>query len=625
MKKIFAAVLLVLLSASCLFAQEVITDFHQDILIFESSDIQVKETIKISVENINIKHGIIRKFPIRRKDAEGRNVRVDFVLESVLLDGKPVACTSDYSDDFCELRIGRRDTFISRGLHEFTLLYTAKGEIGFFEDHDELYWNVTGNEWTFPILHASCALRLPGKNFGEGFEAIKWYVGTYGQKGDKADARLDADNLVHTTRALSPGEDLTVAYGWQKGLVTQPALARLDDPKAHTCVALTVFVAILAWLLYAWRRFGKDPVKTVIPLFHAPDGFSPAAVQYGENLKFDSKTMLSANLVDMAVKGALNIEQTGGERKLLFKTKVNYILHKKQKVAELTKDEEKLYAMLFENAKSVDFSTDISDTLIAAQKSVKALCKQLLGKLYNKNNGPMYVAALIYAIGVALLYIKSNEEFPYDMFVCGLLGFFMFIVAMNGDNKPEDTGIAKLLKKLCIQLFFAFVGLAILHLIGNNPLPYLIFCASMFILSVFRPLIAARNEHGAELLAQVKGLKMYMTTAERERLEMLNAPEDTPQLFEKLLPYALALGVAKTWANRFSDVLTAAAYKPDWCTGGTIWVPMDFTTSFGNNLHKASVPVSQNGGGSFGGDWMTGLGGGGFSGGGGGGGGGSGW
>jgi uncharacterized membrane protein YgcG len=145
----------------------------------------------------------------------------------------------------------------------------------------------------------------------------------------------------------------------------------------------------------------------------------------------------------------------------------------------------------------------------------------------------------------------------------------------------------------------------------------------------------SRTEEGARLAEGIEGLAMYIGTAESGRLTMLNPPEETPALFEKLLPYAFALGLAETWANRFSAVLERANYRPTWqqgyappMGGGPIVSMPGFTSSLTRNVqsavasHAASVAKarSYSGGRAFGGG-----GGGGFSGGGGGGGGGRGW
>ncbi|MDO4953198.1 MAG: DUF2207 domain-containing protein, partial [Synergistaceae bacterium] len=501
-------------------AAEEILDYKQLVSIQKNSDLRIKESIKINVENVNVTHGIIRKIPVVRTDAQRRRRPVGFALDGVLLDGEKVPCSIERAGSECLIRIGSADAVIPRGIHVFTLFYTVRGEIGFFEDHDELYWNVTGNEWDFPICRASCAVQLPETAFGKGFTAIEWYVGSFGEKGSKSDALLTAENAVQTLRTLHPGEGLTIAFGWKKGIVDQPPLPKLDDPKTHSVIGMLVFLAVFSWLFYAWNRWGRDPVKPVIPLFHAPEGISPAALAYAEKLEFDDRTLLSSDIVDLAVKGALTIERTGGERKLIFKTPVSYTLHKTDTLPEnLTEDERQLHSRLFDNCDAVDLSCEQYETLNSAKISVKTACRQQLGRLYENNTAPFSVAALFYVLGVALLYFRSNELFPLDMFACGIGGVIMFLTAMQRGKKPGQLNFGTFFRRILLQIIFVGIGALIVVSLGNNPFPFVVFGASCAAVSVFRPLMQARNERGAELYVAAEGLKMYMTAAEKDRLE----------------------------------------------------------------------------------------------------------
>jgi uncharacterized membrane protein YgcG len=151
----------------------------------------------------------------------------------------------------------------------------------------------------------------------------------------------------------------------------------------------------------------------------------------------------------------------------------------------------------------------------------------------------------------------------------------------------------------------------------------------------FHHLLKRPTEQAAKLLAQIRGLKLFLTTAESDRLKMLNAPDITPAVFERLLPYAIALDCEDAWSKRFEAAAAAAGmsaqtthgYEPSWYSGtdfshlGTA----AFAASIGSSLASASASASYtpSSGGSSG--FSSGSSGGGFSGGGGGGGGGSGW
>ncbi len=145
--------------------------------------------------------------------------------------------------------------------------------------------------------------------------------------------------------------------------------------------------------------------------------------------------------------------------------------------------------------------------------------------------------------------------------------------------------------------------------------------AVVFLNLLFHYLLKAPTHAGRVLLDQVEGFKIFLGTVDKDRLATLAATEQTPAVFEKYLPYAVALGVEQAWASRFADVLERAKYSPTWCSDGS-WTGMNVGTmasSLGNSMSTAIASSSSSPGSS------SGLGGGGSSGGGGGGGGGGGW
>jgi uncharacterized membrane protein len=143
---------------------------------------------------------------------------------------------------------------------------------------------------------------------------------------------------------------------------------------------------------------------------------------------------------------------------------------------------------------------------------------------------------------------------------------------------------------------------------------------------LFYHLLKAPTFAGRKIMDQIEGFKLYLSVAEKERLNLLNPPEKTPALFEKYLPYALALDVENAWSEQFSEVLARAGteaqpYTPVWYSGSS-WDGFHtsrFTDSLGSSFASAISSSSSAPGSS------SGSGGGGSSGGGGGGGGGSGW
>lgn len=628
--KLFLVITAALLfaAADVSYAREVFKTYDVTVQIHEDSTMTVTENIVAVVENIEINRGIVRVFPVEYKDANNRRITVGFDVLSVKLDGQDTPFQVSSSGRYKELRIGDANRVIRPGDHLFTIVYKTSKQLGFFENHDELYWNVTGNDWTFPILSASCNVALPGGKFGEGFNSIEWYVGKYGEKGRKSDAALLADGTVRTTRTLSRQEGFTVVYTWPKGIVTPPPPPRTDNTAAQTGIAAATFVLLTGWLLFAWKKWGKEPTaKPVIPLFYPPEGGSPAYARYIKDMKAD-QTSFTAAVIGLAVKGALLIEEEEGVKTFFGTAKNTITLEKEEPTPQgLAVEEQALLKQLFPGMMdTLELKQSNRERLVNAFRSLGRNLRTRNDELFTKNTSKMLPALFIYFIGVAAL-IPFSGEYPVTVIFAGLEGLFILLFGMRmGKIKNNIFGDIKqfLFRVLPYVILGVFMSGALIE-IGISPAPLLFFIAAAAVFSVMRPLMMARTQHGADLLSEVEGLRLYMDTAEKERLEMFNPPEETPQLFERLLPYALALGVAKTWGNRFEKILAAAQYEPTWYVGPSPYIFMNSRNlnAFSNNLQSQmtssmSTPSSSPGS-------SSGSGGGGFSGGGGGGGGGRGW
>lgn len=656
-----AAVLLILLAAALpANAREAIRAYDVEIRINKDSSMTVTENITAAVENREINKGIIRTFPVEYKDKKGRRVRVGFEVLEAKIDGKPTKVSIASEGRNKEARIGDPNRTLTRGDHTFTITYETTRQLGFFEDYDELYWNVTGNDWAYPILSASCSVKLPNRNHGEGFDTIEWYSGSYGQKGNAADAMLLPDGTVKTTRALAAGEGLTVVFTWPKGLVTPPPPLPYDNLAGRLSAVTVTFILILAWLLFARNKLRREQdEKAVIPLFHPPNGASPAFTRYIYTFETDNVS-LSAAIIGLAVKGALKIQEKNGGTITLIK--------EPEEPDNLLPEETPLMHNLFGDGSSLELRQQESSRqrLRGAIRALIMYMKKSKYGLIDLNTSYILPAVALYALGAAGLCFYSPESRTPALAVSFVGGAVIIAGVLNG-KKPKGGAFSTRQKPLAKRavsvlpealiigaaaLTHAFVktgARSILKLLGATAasaagavlfiyreylmsgtlVPFILLLCSAELIAFMRPRLISYTAKGAGLAREVEGLRLYMNTAEKDRLEMLNPPEETPQLFERLLPYALALGVAKTWGDRFAKILQNAQYVPVWYSGPSPHVFMDGRrlNSFSSKLERqvaGSMRSPDSAPGSSSGSSRSG-GGGGFSGGGGGGGGGRGW
>jgi uncharacterized membrane protein YgcG len=627
------ALLLALLGALALFlagayplqaAGERILNFRSHLTIQPDSSLTVSEEITVRAAGGQIRRGIVRDFPTTYRDRAGRTIKVGFKVTGVWRDGQVEPYHLKHVANGVKIYLGRRDVFMKPGVYTYTINYTTTRQLGYFKDFDELYWNVTGNGWTFAIDEAQAVVDLP-----PGAKILKdaAYTGYVGEQGkDFTVSRGDGYIIFKTTRPLAPREGLTIAVAWPKGLVHQPTAL---EQEPATFMGLGGLVLLLGFYLLAWIRVGRDPARgTIIPLFTPPQGFSPAAVRFVERLGFDDKAFAAA-VVDMAVKGALLIQEEGGE----------YTLVRQDAAAQLSRGEQKIADRLFAGRQSLKLTNTNHTAIKSGIDALKGYLKTEFEKTYFTTNS-MY---LVPGIAITLATLASMVLTAMDTAAAGFGSLWLLIwtvvcyflavtvyrrwqLALGGGFKLANL-IGAVATTIFAGFFFVAEVLGSGLLVSAVSLPAVLVLAAMGLVNaLFYHLLKAPTLYGRKIMDQIEGFRMYLSVAEKERLEALNPPEKTPQLFEKYLPYALALGVENQWNQQFAEVLARAgaggqAYSPTWYSGSS-WDRFDssrFTSDLGGAFAGAIASASTPPGST------SGSGGGGFSGGGGGGGGGSGW
>ncbi len=211
-------------------ADERILSFHSDITVVADASMQVSETIRVHAEGDQIRHGIYRDFPTDYRDRLQNRVHVDFDAESVTRDGNAEPFHTERQLNGVRVYFGSSDTLLAPGDYTYVLHYRTTRQLGFFDGFDELYWNVTGNGWDFPIDAASAAVTLPESVASSNLK-LEAYTGEQGQKGRDYVASADAPShaTFRATHVLAPREGLTIVVGFPKGIVAAPTAAHAGE------------------------------------------------------------------------------------------------------------------------------------------------------------------------------------------------------------------------------------------------------------------------------------------------------------------------------------------------------------------------------------------------------------
>jgi len=619
---------------------ERIIRYTSEVEVRPDSALHVTETIQLVSQGDQIRRGITRDFPTRYRAQDGRRIRVGFEVQSVERDGRAEPWRLERIDNGVRVRIGDADVMLADGEHSYVIRYVTTGQLGFFEEYDELYWNAVGHGWNFQIETAEAVIRLPQ---GARLSEPSSYTGAFGTRGSDATIVEQRADMIRfqTTRTLQPNEGLTVAVRWQKGVVVAPpppsAAALWLEQYGPVGAALLALAGLVGFYYYAWKRAGRGPVAgTVVPLFEPPDDMTAAGIRYVRRMGYDNRTFASA-IVESGVRGKLRLEEDEGG----WFSKGKTTIHATGDAADMTAPERNMLQSLFGGRSHIQMDKSEHTRFRAAQTALEnGLSDAYKGKLFLTNKGWAWVGLVLMLAAMLFAGTAALAVDPYagrGSAAVPALGFLLMIGSIwaGKGSALAVTGGSKWLAALSILLGLGgglFVVMAFALIVNTGE--------TAAILAMLAPLLAlplvisafwwmaAPTREGRIVMDRIAGFERYLSITEESRLETLHPPEKTPELFERYLPHAIALGVENRWAGKFAAVLASASADPSrqsghygWYSGSqNVWSnPGMFATAVGATLVSSTASASTAPGSS------SGSGGGGSSGGGGGGGGGGGW
>ncbi|MEE9447373.1 MAG: DUF2207 domain-containing protein [Arenicellales bacterium] len=606
---------------SPLFAAERITHFHSDIEVLENRNLEVTETISVISEHQAIKRGIYRDlptiYPHPKWAGAGIREKTTFKIHSVTLDGQASPWHQVSLANGIRVFIGDENQFISRGAHQYEIQYTSEHQLSSEEGNDFLNWNVNGQGWSFPTDKVSANVRLP-----EGLLPI-YYDAWTGRTGsvDKnylANAQTDGSVLFNTSQALNAYEGMTISVQLPKGIVaaSSAGTGKLLKDNWKWLSGLALLLLMPFYYIKAWLEVGRDPNKGVVVAdYHPVRKMSPAAHHFISRNR-TSNTTFAAALMNMAVKGYVKIHQTGKKSYTVEKTTPT------MPAEQLSKGEHILYAELFKGTSNIDLSKGYEPKVARAKRRLGSFLKQeWRDAIYQNNQRYSWIGLTIGLVALALCALHlANAEIK----VGHLLPLFIFAFIGIGFSQQKPKPVL-----LVPAAFFVFAGLqnSAFSLFNSSIMIWLsLFVAALFLL--FHYLLKAPTPFGQKVLDEIEGFRLYLATAEQNRLDVLHPPEKTPELFEKLLPYAIALGVENQWGEQFTEVFKQHAeqqgrhseYSPGWYSGGHYgrFNSSSFGAALGAGLASSVAAASTAPSSSSSGGFSGGAGGGGGGGGGGG-------
>ncbi len=564
-------------------AEEYISSYHSIVDVAKDGTLTVTEAITARAEGDRIKRGIFRDFPLYALDKDGNRTKVGFKLLSVERDGAPEDWHTENIDGGIRIFTGNADRLLPTGEHIFQITYTTDRQIGYFDSYDELTWNVTGNGWQFPMREISATISLPQ---GARPTDTAVFTGKLGATGKDARILTEGNDVFFaSTRPFYPGEGMTVAVKLPKGVLDAPSASQQREWWLRDRLALIIaglgLLIVLAYYYRAWAAVGRDPAAGVIvPRWHPPEGLSPALVNYvdGRGFADGGWTALSATALDLAVKGFVTIEDL----------KNGLIIRRTEKKIEnsLPVGQRTLLSSIGapDNSLTVDKANGetVQKVGLDFRSSIE---KEHRGKYYRSNSGYI-VGGLVLSFGgiVAALIFGSFDEGDIGTIISLSMAavFFAVSATIYGKQRRRGRGVLSRLGGIVFMAISGFLTFSLIagvvgriffdHVHDANTLAVVALGLIVLLNVLFVLVMGAPTPLGRQLMDAIEGLRLYLTVAEKDRMNMQGAPQMSPQHFETLLPYAVALGVEKPWSKVFETWLAAAsagaaAYAPTWYNG----------------------------------------------------------
>ena len=580
---------------------------YEHILSFDSrasfnpdGSMEMQENIKVLSLGNEIRRGIFRTLPLTWNRQDGKIFSVDYAIKSVSRDGVAESYSLDRATKTLTVRIGSAERILKPGIYQYEIRYQVRNHFSRFPDWDELYWNVTGNDWNWPIRRASFHLQLPeaadnlnaeGKDTR--LRSIDVYTGRLGAKENNA--VILPDGSIQTSRPLATGEGLTVVYTWPRTILSNAAAPEAVLPFVHllmpTLKTSVIWLPLLLLIGYYglwWRKnvIAKGlKMPPVVPQFSLPATMSPGYLRFITRRKYDD-VAFSSDLLDLVAKRAVTITSKKTTAKSIWSSSSideQWLSRSPDdRNRPLNATDKQLLSTLFSGKrKNINLSTPHQQMMINARKWLEKRCEEQKPQLCQSWGKPfrrcIYIALLVpivccvwFSPAAALLTI------PGLLFMT--VGVSLVLFSLNFLHHPiiavRSWGPIPILMALVFGPFALTAGS--LFLFGMIPITQLpagyvgALLTAMVLCAVIGWKTPRYTQRGLNDLAVAKGLMRYIKTAEEPRYQALYPPDQRVAHFESLLPVALALGVGKTWANTFARYLESTGAmsevfeKADW-------------------------------------------------------------
>jgi uncharacterized membrane protein YgcG len=553
--KVAICCLFLLAPYSLLYAESIQT-FKASYVVQSDGTVLVRESIWYDF-GVELRHGIFRTLETDHPQPATRTFykrSVDIDVLEVKQNGESALYDTTESGGSVEVKIGDPDVYLT-GINRYEITYLLSGALSYGTDGAELYWNVTGNSWQVPILEANALVSGDTESVLASQSAC--YQGVNGSDLFCTELSTSSQGTLFVSRNLGAYEGLTIAQEVNPAVVKELII---EKPVIRWMLWVLGLLWTVGLSMWAWRfNQANRSTRPVIAQYEPYEGFLPMYTGVLFDNRLDPQD-ITAGIIYLAEQGFITIKKTEQKVLWVFNT-TDYELTLKRPLVEVP----------------TDFLKEIMELLFEASAPVSTTV--LLSTLAKKRETNSTIV------------LKLQASLRTDLLAQG------FLESRYGASAKSIAKAFVLVWIPALTLFWYLDGL-------DDSIIALIVIVSVVTLIIY--VLASynrRSKKGHEALNHLEGFKLFLSVTEKDRLEFHNAPEKSPELFMKFLPYAIALKVEEKWSKVFEGITIPA---PDWYQGGNIgtFSAVAFTSdvsAFSTSFSSSSGTSGSSGGGSSGG------------------------
>lgn len=516
---------------------EIIKDFSSTIKINEDSSILIEERIKYDFGS-DEKHGIYREIPL--KNSKGWQIKIKNVSVTDG-NGESYSFSEDISNNKKIIKIGHKEEYVT-GVKEYNISYQVFGAIAYFKEFDEIYWNISGNDWSVPIEKIEAMVLLPNNQ-----KPINTYC-YYGYRGSNSLCDKTEDGFYYAEGLLSK-QGLTISQSFLKGVVDEPNFVKKIFLFTNSYLIILLPIVTFFLMFYHWQKKGKDPKGkgVIVALYEPPQNIKPTLIGSIIDERIDMRD-ITAGLIYLAEQGYLRIT----------KIDKNWILGK------------------------TDYEIELINSAV-----------DKIGKIENEIL-KIFFPEMKIGDKVKFSDLKKDDTFHTNLNLIDDVVFKEMVQLGLYEKNPNKVKIPYLIAPF-------FIGPFLVYILGkSDPISIVSIIIACLIIFIFGFFMSKKTKLGVEIKEQILGFKEFLSVTEKDRLDFHNAPDKNPEKFMEFLPYAIALGVEDKWAKKFEEIYLN---NPPWyiSSAGQAFAVSSFVSELSSFDSSLSTNSGSDGGGSSGG------------------------